>query len=502
MAVFTVLNGTGLNDAGIQFGSLSHIADSGIAGFPIITPTVGSIFFNDTGLLSVTGTEMGFTFPSTFSGVVNSLTYSEPAITPIFSITGMNTSLTLLSGLVTGGDEMTILAAVFSGDDTIGGSTKADKLFGFDGHDAISGGDGNDVLAGGAGGDNLDGGNGSDFANYQGSTTGVTIDLLNHTASGGDAEGDTLTSIENLYASAHDDHLTGDNGANIIGGWLGTDTIIGNDGNDVLAGEAGDDTLDGGAGNDRLVGAAGVDTIHGGDGNDSIDAGADQDFVFGEVGNDSIAGGAGDDLIDGGDGNDIIEGGAGGDLVMGGAGIDTVSYLNSAAGVTVFLTGTGSGGDAQGDALSGIEQAMGSAFADHLGGDANNNQLWGFGGDDVLVGAGGADNLKGGAGNDTFVYLTVADSTVAPAGKDAILDFTTGDKIDLSLIDADGNPANGDAAFAFAGDHTTGHGAEVQIVNFGNGVQGVYLYINADKLVDSIINVVSDHALTAADFVL
>ena len=57
-------------------------------------------------------------------------------------------------------------------------------------------------------------------------------------------------------------------------------------------------------------------------------------------------------------------------------------------------------------------------------------------------------------------------------------------------------------AFSFSSDHVTGHGAEIQIVDFGNGVQGVYLYIGADKLVDSIINVVSDHALTAADFVL
>ena len=73
MAVFTVLNGTGLNGAGIQFGTLSQITSSGVAGFPIITPTTGSIFFNDTGLLSIGGTGMSFTFPSTFGGTVTSL---------------------------------------------------------------------------------------------------------------------------------------------------------------------------------------------------------------------------------------------------------------------------------------------------------------------------------------------------------------------------------------------------------------------------------------------
>ncbi len=42
-----------------------------------------------------------------------------------------------------------------------------------------------------------------------------------------------------------------------------------------------------------------------------------------------------------------------------------------------------SGGEAAGDTLTGIEQVMGSAFADTLTGDANVNTLWGLAGDDV-----------------------------------------------------------------------------------------------------------------------
>src|SRR5262249_17820485 len=109
---------------------------------------------------------------------------------------------------------------------------------------------------------------------------------------------------------------------------------------------------------------------------------------------------------------------------------------------------------------------------------------------------------KGGAGNDSFVYTSVDDSTVAPAGKDAILDFATGDKIDLSAIDADGNAENGDTPFTFAGSSPTRHGAEIQILDLGNGVQGVYVLVDGDKGPEAIINVVSDHALTASDFVL
>ncbi len=74
-----------------------------------------------------------------------------------------------------------------------------------------------DQLRGGAGADALDGYAGSDFANYQGSTAAVSVNLLTGATSGGDAAGDTLTSIENLYGSS--------NARNIIGG-AGIDTAV------------------------------------------------------------------------------------------------------------------------------------------------------------------------------------------------------------------------------------------------------------------------------------
>jgi Ca2+-binding RTX toxin-like protein len=144
----------------------------------------------------------------------------------------------------------------------------------------------------------------------------------------------------------------------------------------------------------------------------------------------------------------------------------------------------------------------GSAFADTLTGDAGNNTLWGGAGNDVIAGGAGADLLKGGAGNDSFVYSAIADSTVAASGKDTIADFSAGDHIDLSGIDADGNAANGDTAFSFGTGGFTGAAGELRVVDFGNGRQGVYLDVNGDKSPDSIITVYSDHALAAADFVL
>ncbi|MGO4127755.1 calcium-binding protein [Inquilinus sp. YAF38] len=507
MAVFSVLNGTGLNGAGIRFGTLSQIGSSGGSTLPAIAPTAGSISFNDGGVLSVTGTGMSVSFlpfPS-FGGTVTDLAYAKPAGTPIFSITGMSTPLsTVASGLITPGGELAALAAIFSGADTIGGSTQADLLMGFDGNDTLNGGNGNDTLRGGAGGDILNGGAGSDFANYQGSSVAVFIDLANNTVSDGDAAGDTLIDIENLYGSSFDDTMEGSNARNIIGGEDGGDLIDGNAGDDALSGENGEDIISGDDGNDRIVGGGDGDFLHGNAGDDSIDAGSGSDVVTGDDGNDNLFGSTGDDKLDGGAGNDILEGGDHGDGIdqlTGGDGIDTLSYASSAAGVSVNLaTGAVSGGDAAGDTFTGFEQVLGSGFDDTLTGNAGANTIWGMAGNDVLTGGGGADVLKGGAGNDSFRYVAVGDSTVAAAGRDTITDFTTGDKIDLSAIDANG-AGPGDAAFTFGTGAFTGAG-QIRVLAFAGGRYGVYLETTGNNVEDALITVYSDHALTAADFAL
>ncbi|MFD1729814.1 calcium-binding protein, partial [Rhizobium viscosum] len=80
-----------------------------------------------------------------------------------------------------------------------------------------------------------------------------------------------------------------------------------------------------------------------------------------------VTGGLGNDVLHGGNGNDILIGGAGADVLNGGAGTDTVSYAGSSSGVTIDLdAGTGHGGDAEGDTLSGIEVVVGSGYGDTL----------------------------------------------------------------------------------------------------------------------------------------
>jgi Ca2+-binding RTX toxin-like protein len=413
-----------------------------------------------------------------------------------YSGSGAGVTVDLGAGTGSGGDAE---GDTLNGIENINGTAFVDHLYGNASDNIINGLDGDDTLRGGAGADTLNGGNGSDFANYQGSATAVTVNLLTGVHSGGDAAGDVLNSIENLYGSSFDDNLTGDNGRNIIGGELGNDILVGNAGDDSLSGEAGNDNLDGGDGNDRLVGGDGADVANGGANTDSIDGGTGDDTLNGGAGDDTISGGTGTDTINGDDGNDYIEGGAGADTIDGGAGIDTTSYAHSFEGVVVHLqAGTGTFGDADGDILIGVEQAMGSGFNDVLAGTAGNNTLWGLAGNDQLNGGNGADTLKGGAGNDSFVYTSVGESTVAAAGRDTITDFSTGDHIDLSVIDANG--AGG--AFTFGTGAFTGAAGELRVVTLANGYQMVYGDTNGDKNPDIAIAVLSDLALTASDFVL
>jgi hypothetical protein len=81
-------------------------------------------------------------------------------------------------------------------------------------------------LSGGPGADLLDGGGGTDTADYASSSAGVTVNLLSGTGSGGDAQGDTFNSIENVVGSALNDTLTGSNTANMLEGGRGIDTAV------------------------------------------------------------------------------------------------------------------------------------------------------------------------------------------------------------------------------------------------------------------------------------
>jgi len=151
-----------------------------------------------------------------------------------------------------------------NGDDTLSGLAGDDILAGDSGVDTLRGGGGNDALEGGAGADIIDGTAGRDEASYDASTSRVVINLLNGTAAGGHAQGDTIINIDNLRGSDFNDVFNGNNDPNALIGGLGNDTLFGRGGRDELFGGDGNDTINGGGAFDRIDGGAGNDLLTGG----------------------------------------------------------------------------------------------------------------------------------------------------------------------------------------------------------------------------------------------
>lgn len=198
----------------------------------------------------------------------------------------------------------------------------------------------------------------------------------------------------------------------------GGDDLLGTGLGDFIKSFAGDDTIDAGTGVDIVAGGAGADTMDGGAGSDYLNytnstAGVIVDMVTGTgTGGDAegdvftafenVVGSAFDDVITGDVSDNIIKGNDGADTLDGGAGVDYLSYSNSSEGVAVNLdTGTGTGGDAEGDVITGFERIVGSTFDDALTGDAAGN---------LFIGGAGADALDGGAGTDWASYRASTDA--------------------------------------------------------------------------------------------
>lgn len=122
------------------------------------------------------------------------------------------------------------------GNDFMDGGTGNDYMHGGAGDDTLLGGDGNDHLEGGRGADVIDGGAGFNTAVYRFSQQGVVVNLATQTATGGDATGDTLSNIQNVWGSQ-----------------LGNDTLIGSAGDNVLFEQGGNNFLIGGLGRDTFA---------------------------------------------------------------------------------------------------------------------------------------------------------------------------------------------------------------------------------------------------------
>ncbi|WP_416896703.1 MAG: FecR domain-containing protein [Minwuia sp.] len=214
---------------------------------------------------------------------------------------------------------------------------------------------------------------------------------------------------------------------------------VATDGNDTLAGTEGDDTIDALGGDDNVESQGGNDAVQGGTGNDNIRGGAGNDTLNGNDGDDALDGEDGDDVLNGETGNDTLTGGAGADTLDGGVGTDTADFSGTIAGSNINLAeGSATDGTGDVDAITGVENILGSAFDDTITGDANANSLSGGGGNDTLIGGDGNDTLLAGAGNDTLDGGDGGDSMEGGAGNDLYLIEVIGDRLiseETSLLD-------------------------------------------------------------------
>jgi Ca2+-binding RTX toxin-like protein len=200
------------------------------------------------------------------------------------------------------------------GDDVLDGGADGDILYGQRGNDTIIGGSGQDYLSGGSG---------NDTVVYAGSSEGVTIDLYNETAIGGDGDGpvqivgrgatirhDFVVGFENVVGSSQDDNIIGNDLGNALYGGRGNDTLTGRGGEDSLYGGAGSDTADYSDSEEGLI----LKLARGGSNGDTYSS---IENLAGTGSNDRIVGDDGANVLTGQGGDDRLFGGNGDDELLG-----------------------------------------------------------------------------------------------------------------------------------------------------------------------------------------
>ncbi len=375
------------------------------------------------------------------------------------------------------------------------GNSGNNVLAGDAGNDTLTGNAGNDTLNGGLGVDRMAGGLGNDIYVIDSASDTMTealnagTDLVQATVSkvlGANVEHLTLLGSAHLNGTGNtlNNDLTGNSGNNVLTGLAGVDTLTGGDGNDTLDGGLGQDLVNGDAGDDRitmLVTANNRDTVDAGADNDTLVLSgvapgtravvvdlsqADQVVSIGGVaevfvqsnfehlnaaglsGFVTVTGSAGNNTLIGSSGNDSLDGGAGDDTMSGGRGNDTYT-VDSVSDVVTEAPSAGID-----TVFSSVDYTLstnvenleltGTADIDGTGNTLAN----------ILIGNSGVNVLTGGGGNDTYVVQNDTDSVVEAlnAGTDSVQSaaatFTLGAHVEhLTLlgpgdIDGTGNNLN------------------------------------------------------------
>ncbi len=388
-----------------------------------------------------------------------------------------------------------------------------DSILGAAGNDRLYGGNGHDTIQGDAGLDEIHGGTGDDLIYTYKDGADPNLDTLNDNAWGN--EGSDLiignggrnwiyggADADTIYGWAHDDRLAGEDGEDLIYGGVGADIINGGAFNDTLHGGDGDDNLDGGDGDDLIYGQEGFDAIIGGDGQDTLSyeylaTGQTFSFTRSSGGILNVSTSIGD--VDRTSSIEAIYATSFSDTVIatphksldggtwltpalyGGNGTDLVDFsafafplyidLGGAYGNSEIIQGPGIG-----KALVGFENAIGTAYNDHMVAAKSGSQLDAGAGADFLNGGAGHDTLNAGDGND---YM------VGGAGND-ILEAGGGDN--HAFGDAGDDALNGGSG----ADYLCG-GAGLDTLDGGEGNDTIYA--DSDNLADtSTFGLLNDNA--------
>ena len=381
--------------------------------------------------------------------------------------------------------------------------------------DNLTGDHRTNFLEGGAGADDLDGGGGFDVASFGRAKMGVTVDLGASKGTGGEAEGDTYSNIEEFLGSAHADTFIAGRGYDYVNGGAGSDTISYEKSRAGVMVDLGTQGFPGPNDPDTIGAwrylADNLDKFY-------VDANSGGTRDDGEGGFTSLedlltalAGGDDDITAD----NITINDGTGGTPV-----VVTTGRIEAARGVesggfdtnvedvrSLYGSGDDYGNDRtdlrnnynKGDRLVDIENVIGSDFDDNITGNStmdnpvtegtdeamtSANKLEGGAGKDTITGGAGNDVIDGGDGDDPMLSGGAGhDDIMGGAGRDELdggddNDILNGGAGDDTLT---GGDDAGTDTFVFA----PGHGDDL-IKDFGEGDKIDLKAFGIEKLDDLI----------------
>lgn len=432
------------------------------------------------------------------------------------------------------------------GDDLLNGNDNADTLYGGAGTDTLYGGTGNDLMDGGTGADSMTGGFGADT--YIVENAGDLVTELNETgidivkASIDYVMTDYVEALFLLGAArrgtgnAVGNTITGTSGADQLEGLGGNDYLIGGVGDDYLVGGLGNDKLDGGTGNDTYFITGGTDTVIDGSGTDRVIIDSDVytfkvgnvaiEFLelkgghdggefyagtkvgitmigksggerfYGSLFNDVLIGGAGgndelwgykgNDVLDARGGSAIMYGGLGNDVYYTSSGIDFCEEAANEGTDTVHTTATTHlQENVEILILAGSANINGFGYDNGIQGDT----IIGNSGNNVLDGLWGNDTITGGGGADTF---RITDVWNGQADTDVFTDvnFSQGDRIDLSALDGNWNTAANEALHWVEKFTGNGEGGEARLFsNPAHTLTTLEIDLDGDGLFDHRISI-------------